>query len=341
MAKLATAIALLLALALPAASSAAGPAPPVQPATGPGGAAHKWDSMKVVFHDDPDDNLDYWTYEPRQWTGKQRKKPDRVPLTFFIHGYAAVNPAIYGTWIEHIVQKGNSLIFPRFQATNYIPTANYTPNAIEALRRGLDWLRSNGKQELRLGDGVNLIGHSYGGAVATNIGARAASSDLPKPASMLLVNPFFENDGYKPPADAIDPDLSSIPKGTELGCIVAEIDMTTGRRGCDVIFDRTGHLKRRDYIWMYGDDHGDPPLIASHTLPTIISPDDAFDFFGFWKLGDALATCALDDRNCGAAVGGGPEQRYMGTWSDGVDVRKLGVFDEPPPCPPGAQVYGC
>ncbi len=84
---------------------------------------------------------------------------------------------------------------------------------------------------------------------------------------------------------------------------------------------------------MYGDDHGDPPLSLPTPSPTIISPDDAFDFFGFWKLGDALSTCALDDRNCGYAVGGGPKQRFMGTWSDGVDVRKLDVFDEPPPCP--------
>ncbi len=53
MTKLATAIALILALALPAAASAAEPTPPVQPATGPGGVAHKWDSMKTVFHDDP------------------------------------------------------------------------------------------------------------------------------------------------------------------------------------------------------------------------------------------------------------------------------------------------
>src|SRR3954447_26513572 len=128
------AITVATAVALPAAAVAGVPAPPTQPATGPGGAAHKWDGMKVVFHDDADDNLDYWTYEPRQWSGKTSKKPDRVPLTFFIHGYSAINPGVYLSWISHIVEKGNALIFPKYQANSYIPTALYTPNAISSLK---------------------------------------------------------------------------------------------------------------------------------------------------------------------------------------------------------------
>ena len=341
---IASTVAAALAVALPATAFAgvpAPPTPPVQPATGPGGAAHKWDDMKVVFHDDADDNLDYWTYEPRQWTGKSAKKPDRVPVTFFLHGYSATNPAVYLSWINHIVEKGNALIYPKYQANNYIPTALYTPNAISSLKSGLAWLKANGKPKLRLGDGVNVIGHSYGGAVATNVGAEAVAAGLPKPASMLLVNPFVENADYKPPADAIDPDLSGIPKGTELDCIVADIDSLTGRLGCDEIFDRIDHVKRADYLWMYSDDHGDPPLTISHVSPIIAAADDAYDFYGFWKLSDALGTCAFDDRNCAYATGGGAEQRSLGEWSDGTPVRGIDVFTKPPPCPPGTQTYGC
>ena len=153
-----------------------------------------------------------------------------------------------------------------------------------------------------------MIGHSYGGAVATNVGAEAVAAGLPKPASMLLVNPFVENAAYKPPVDAIDPDLSGIPKGTELDCIVADIDSLTGRLGCDEIFGRIDHVKRADYLWMYSDDHGDPPLTISHVAPIIAAADDAYDFYGFWKLSDALGTCALDDRNCAYATGGGAKQ---------------------------------
>ena len=344
MIRLVVACAFALAVAFPAtglASTPAAPAQPVEPATGPGGAAHKWDAMKVVFHDDADDNLDYWTYEPRQWTGKAAKKPDRVPVTFFLHGYSATDPVAYMNWIKHIVEKGNALIYPKYQANNYIPTAWYTPNAISALKSALAWLKANGKPKLRLGKGANVIGHSYGGAVATNVGAEAVAAGLPKPASMLLVNPFVENADYKPPADAIDADLSGIPKGTELACIVADIDAPAGRLGCDEIFGRIDHVKRADYLWMYSDDHGDPPLEISHRAPSIASPDDAYDFYGFWKLSDALGTCALDDRNCAYAIGGGARQRSLGEWSDGTPVRPMDVFTKPPPCPEGTQTYGC
>ena len=37
----------------------------------------------------------------------------------------------------------------------------------------------------------------------------------------------------------------------------------------DEIFGRIDHVKRADYLWMYSDDHGDPPLTISHVSPII------------------------------------------------------------------------
>lgn len=319
------------------------PSPPAQPASGPGGAAAKWESIRQVLHDDPDDNLDYWTMEPRGWTSRTKDRPDRLPTTFFLHGYGAMDPVAYRTWIDHIVKRGNIVVYPRYQANLYVPPPTYTDNAMTALERAVRWLRRNAEIPPRLGDGVNLIGHSYGGAVATNVAGRAVAAGLPKPASLLLVNPFVENAGYRPPVDAMDADLTGIPPGTEFDCIVADIDAPAGRLGCDEAWSRTRHLKpgKRNYIWMFGDDHGEPPLAISHRGPSIATPTDAFDWFGFWKLGDALTSCSLDGRNCEYALGNTREQRWMGAWSDGVAVRKLDVFRKPPPCPPGTQAYGC
>ena len=325
----------------PAAAAGRTPTPPAQPDRGPGGAAHRWAEMKIVFHDDADDNLDYWTYEPRQWKGTPADKPDRVPVTFFLHGFSAVNPVAYQSWIRHIVLRGNALVYPRYQATNFVPTATYTPNAIAALGSGVDWLRANAKPAPRFGQGVNVIGHSYGGSVAANVGARAREAGLPKPASMLIVNPFSSNASYTPPEPAIDPDLSGIPDGTELVCIVADTDTTTGRLGCDDVFEGIDGVERADYLWMYSDERGDPPLTVSHRSPSIASSDDAFDFFGFWKLSDALASCSLDEERCAYAIGGGARQRSLGRWSDGVPVRPMDAFRSPPACPPASTAYGC
>ncbi|MCL4821081.1 MAG: alpha/beta hydrolase [Vicinamibacteria bacterium] len=56
---------------------------------------------------------------------------------------------------------------------------------------------------------------------------------------------------------------------------------------------------------------------------------DALDFFGFWKLADALIAAAFDGRDRDAALGGGRAQTFMGTWSDGTPVRALVVTDTP------------
>ena len=50
-------------------------------------------------------------------------------------------------------------------------------------------------------------------------------------------------------------------------------------------------------------------------------------WFGAWKLSDALFACAFEGTWCEFALGNTPGQRYMGTWSDGVPVAELQVFD--------------
>jgi hypothetical protein len=41
---------------------------------------------------------------------------------------------------------------------------------------------------------------------------------------------------------------------------------------------------------------------------------------------DALSDCAFHSRECATALGGGPAQIDMGTWSDGVPVKPMRVL---------------
>ncbi|PWT99734.1 MAG: alpha/beta hydrolase [Candidatus Melainabacteria bacterium] len=50
---------------------------------------------------------------------------------------------------------------------------------------------------------------------------------------------------------------------------------------------------------------------------------DAMDYYGLWKLFDALEDAAFYGRNRQYALGNTPEQRFMGKWSDGVAVKEL------------------
>src|SRR5208283_5123642 len=52
-------------------------------------------------------------------------------------------------------------------------------------------------------------------------------------------------------------------------------------------------------------------------------PPDAHDFYSFWKLFDALTDAAFYGTNREYALGGTPQQTFMGCWSDGTPVNPL------------------
>ena len=56
---------------------------------------------------------------------------------------------------------------------------------------------------------------------------------------------------------------------------------------------------------------------------------NAMDFYGTWKLFDALCDAAFYNKNREYALGNTPQQRFMGLWSDGKPVKELKVTDKP------------
>jgi pimeloyl-ACP methyl ester carboxylesterase len=55
---------------------------------------------------------------------------------------------------------------------------------------------------------------------------------------------------------------------------------------------------------------------------------DALNYYGYWKLFDALTDAAFYGTNREYALGNTPQQRFMGVWSDGTPVAEL-VLSEP------------
>jgi dienelactone hydrolase len=50
---------------------------------------------------------------------------------------------------------------------------------------------------------------------------------------------------------------------------------------------------------------------------------NALDYYGTWKLFDALCAAAFENKHRDVALGGGPAQLDMGKWSDGTAVKPL------------------
>src|SRR5262245_60241027 len=104
-----TSLTVLLALFSLTIFSAQRPTPPAQPDTGPGGKQYAHAAVKKTRYGNG--NQEYWIFEP------DAPKPASAPVIVFIHGWGGMNPLYYGAWLDHLVKRGNIVVYPRYQAT--------------------------------------------------------------------------------------------------------------------------------------------------------------------------------------------------------------------------------
>lgn len=263
---------------------------------------------------------EYRLFEPAAPT------PDSAPVVVFLHGYTIVDPAYYQGFIEHVVRRGNIVVFPRYQAQPLsVDTGNFTGNAITAIGDALVELQTGGHVAPEL-DRLSVLGHSFGGVIAANVAALAAKSSLPTFRAVVAMAP---GTGGAP----VHADYSKIPAGTLLLAIACDADVVVGDTDAKRIFSEATavDLADRDYILVRSDTHGIPPLVADHSAPSAISlaAADALDRKGFWKWFDALQSAALYGTWREHALGDTPEQRDMGTWPDATPIREPVVTDTP------------
>jgi dienelactone hydrolase len=325
--------------------------PPEQPLYGPGGKDYS--HYKVTKNVYGEGIHQYWIFEPSNPT------PESAPLIVFNHGWGAVNPRAYGGWIEHIVRRGNIVIYPRYQEDQLYPPDKITENAIYAVNNAIKQLLSKGHVKPEL-DKFAIVGHSAGGIITANMAALTKSSGLPEPKAIMCVQPGKSWNKIERTRIQLE-DLSKIPESIFLLTVVGDKDDIAYDVDAKRIFNETPQIPaiNKDFVIIVSDDHGNPALIANHYAPCALNEAygsgerrrdsarqglgdydfidfesgsysiDALDYYGFWKLFDGLYDFAFFGKNMEYALGNTPEQRYMGKWSDGVPVKELMVTDNP------------
>ncbi len=244
------------------------PTPPGPPESGPGSCSN-YPHAAVTKSVYGEGDLQYWLFEPAA------PVPNSAPVIVLNHGWSGMNPRIYGAWIEHLARRGNIVIFPRYQASLKTPTRDLTPNAIQAVKLALLELQKGRHVRPEL-DKFAVVGHSAGGQITANMAALARGEGLPQPRAAMCVQPgksWTLSDRIKIPLE----ELSRVPAETLLLCVVGEDDRVARDIDAKKIFYGTTQvpLQNKDFVILRSDDHGEPPLKATHFAP--VAPDPGYD----------------------------------------------------------------
>lgn len=325
--------------------------PPSQPQTGPGGkqSVH----TGVTKHRYGTGGQEYWIFEP------DSPKPRSAPVIVFLHGWGGMNPLYYGAWLDHLVKRGNIVIYPRYQTNLLTPIREFLPNTLHAIKDAISRLQTEPGHVSPDLNKFATVGHSLGGLLAANVAALASESSLPRVSAVMSVEPGITDEPINVPLA----DLKKIPAETLLLALAGDNDTLVRDADAKRIYYESTRIpaSNKDFITLVSDTHGTPALLASHRSPTALDKTydsgegvggsaanrvgdtpqtgrrdrletmmvNALDFYGTWKLFDALCDAAFYNKNREYALGNTPQQRFMGVWSDGVPVKELKVTDKP------------
>jgi pimeloyl-ACP methyl ester carboxylesterase len=279
-----------------------------------------------------------------------------------------MNPMYYGAWLDHLVKRGNIVIYPRYQGSVLTPIKDFTPNTLHAVKDAIERLTNEPGHVRADFSKFATVGHSLGGVLAASVAALASEEKLPRVSAVMAVEPGIT----EPPINVPLADLKKLPPETLLLAIAGDQDTLVRDTDAKRIYYESTRISadNKDFITMVSDSHGRPALQASHRAPTAhdkgydngegvvgvpaesnrggglpTRPIDvpqsqrrerletmmvnALDFYGTWKLFDALCDAAFYGKNREYALGNTPQQRFMGVWSDGTPVKELKVTDKP------------
>jgi acetyl esterase/lipase len=259
-------------------------------------------------------------------------RPDRAPVVVFTHGWLAMNPGVYGAWINHLVRRGTIVIYPRYMESE-TPITEFLPNTLDAIVDAFDVLQTSPSHIKADRSRFGLVGHSTGGVLAAQVAAMASDRGLPEPKAVIAVTPgeLVRSKG---------PKLSSIPAETLLVVVAAEHDVVTGDGRARQIYREATSVPpaRKRFVLFRTDIRGRPAFWADHLAPTasLASFDNgdgpfhdfqmyqgatnAIDREGFWKVTDLALAAGFAGKTLDDITRPGVVSLGLGYWSDGRPV---------------------
>jgi hypothetical protein len=257
-----------------------------------------------------------------------RDAGDSLPVVLFFHAFRQPDPRHYRQLIEHIVSRGYCVIF----ASSWIYELDMkNKQRYDALLQGCDEAIELHRRKIDL-NRIGFFGHSFGGgavpAIAWNYLAERHWGQ--KGSFLFIAAPWF---AYNITQDQ----LEHFPDRTKMIMQVYDNDKTNDWRIAQDIFENLAvPPSEKNFIALRSDTNGACRLIADHGVPLSSGGSDAdvnaLDYYGVYRLFDALADYAFTGNDSAKAVAlgnGSDPQRTMGQWQDGKSIRQWEILSAP------------
>ncbi len=127
-----------------------------------------------------------------------------LPVVLFLHGWGATRPESYRPWLEHLARRGNAVLYPRYQDSVATPPPQVLGNVLAGVRLALSRLDEDPRS-------LVAVGHSAGGALASDYAAIARRVALPVPRAVLSAYPGRSLRGFPARIPAVQPVPDGIP----------------------------------------------------------------------------------------------------------------------------------
>jgi pimeloyl-ACP methyl ester carboxylesterase len=200
-------------------------------------------------------------------------------VVIFGHGWKSAPPATknawvtqFRPWLDHLVQGGSAVIFPRYQLG---AGDSYGVARVRAFRAGVTTgLAALGRPRVP----VVAAGYSYGAALALTYAADARTDRLPVPRAVDAIFPAQVISGSRLPP--LDPSVDVLIQ-------IGDRDLTAGRAGGDEFWSwlRTHPASAKRYELV----RSTPELSAIHSAPKLAT---AAARRAFWEPLDRLIALA-------------------------------------------------
>ncbi len=214
---------------------------------------------------------EYWIFTPDE------PCPSEAPVVVFLHGWAGMDPYLYGAWIRHLVRRGNIVIYPRYQANIKTKLDDMTPGALHAVQAAYTLLKTEGPVRPATGK-LAIVGHSMGGFVAANLAALASANGLPAPGALMIIEPGDGEGRMRKLGERLKlVDMSTVPDSTLTLLVTGDADTVVGDKGASKIWEELGrsHVAAKAYITVAADQRSMPKDAADHMAPLAV--DESFD----------------------------------------------------------------